>query len=66
MPQTLGTDYIVDIIEATIRVLINMGFTRDQAIQVMLSQLAVQTEPKTMEMAVRVSKKYADAFDASL
>jgi hypothetical protein len=62
MAGALGSEDIVDIIEATIRVLVGTGLTREQALQVMLSQLAVQVQPKIMRLAVKVSEKYADAF----
>ena len=64
MAENLGSEYIVDIIEATVRVLVGTGLSRDQALQVMLSQLAVQVSPEVMKMAVSVSEKYADAFNA--
>ena len=64
MAENLGSEYIVDIIEATVRVLAGTGLSREQAIQVMLSQLAVQVSPEVMKMAVVVSEKYADAFNA--
>ena len=64
MTEKLGSEYIVDIIEATIRVLVGTGLTREQALQVMLSQLAVQVSPEVMKMAVSVSEKYADAFNS--
>lgn len=64
MAEKLGSESIVDIIEATVRVLVGTGLTRDQALQVMLSQLAVQVSPEVMRMAVSVSEKYADAFGA--
>ena len=62
MAENLGSEYIVDIIEATVRVLVGTGLSREQALQVMLSQLAVQVSPEIMKMAVGVSEKYADAF----
>ncbi len=62
MAGALGSEDIVDIIEATIRVLVGTGLTREQALQVMLSQLAVQVQPEVMRLAVKVSEKYADAF----
>ena len=65
MAEKLGSEYIVDIIEATVRVLVGTGLTRDQALQVMLSQLAVQVSPDVMKMAVSVSEKYSDAFGAT-
>ena len=63
MAEKLGSEYIVDIIEATVRVLVGTGLSREQALQVMLSQLAVQVSPEVMKMAVCVSEKYAAAFD---
>jgi len=64
MTEKLGAEYIVDIIEATVRVLVGTGLTREQALQVMLSQLAVQVSPDVMKMAVTVSEKDANAFDS--
>ena len=63
MGENLDSEYIVDIIEATVRVLVGTGLSREQALQVMLSQLAVQVSPEIMKMAVSVSEKYADAFN---
>ena len=63
MAENLGSEYIVDIIEATVRVLVGTGLSREQALQVMLSQLAVQVSPEVMKMAVCVSEKYAAAFN---
>ena len=63
MAEKLGSEYIVDIIEATVRVLVGTGLSREQALQVMLSQLAVQVSPEVMKMAVCVSEKYATAFN---
>ena len=63
MAGKLGSEYIVDIIEATVRVLVGTGLSREQALQVMLSQLAVQVSPEVMKMAVCVSEKYAAAFN---
>ena len=63
MAERLGSEYIVDIIEATVRVLVGTGLSREQALQVMLSQLAVQVSPEVMKMAVCVSEKYAAVFD---
>ena len=58
----LDSEYIVDIIEATVRVLVSTGLTREQALQVMLSQIAVQLPPEIMRVGVDVSEKYAKAF----
>ncbi len=65
MAGALGSEDIVDIIEATIRVLVGTGLSRDQALQVMLSQIAVQVQPDVMKLAVKVSEKYADAFTSA-
>ena len=62
MSKNLDTIDIVDIIEATVRVLVGTGLTRNQSLQVMLSQIAVQVDPKVMETAMMVNKKYFDAF----
>ena len=58
----LDSEYIVDIIEATIRVLESTGLSREQSLQVMLSQIAVQLPPERMEVGVDVSRKYSEAF----
>ena len=65
MVGALDSEDIVDIIEATIRVLVGTGLSRDQALQVMLSQIAVQVQPDVMKLAVKVSEKYADAFTSA-
>jgi hypothetical protein len=62
MTASLGSEDIVDVIEATVRVLVATGLSREQALQVMLSQIAVQLPPDVMKLAVKVSEKYADAF----
>ena len=61
-PEALDSEYIVDIIEATVRVLVSTGLNREQALQVMLSQIAVQLPPEIMEVGVDVSRRYAQAF----
>ena len=58
----LDSEYIVDIIEATIRVLESTGLTREQSLQVMLSQIAVQLPPDIMQVGVEVSQRYSEAF----
>ena len=58
----LDSEYIVDIIEATIRVLESTGLTREQSLQVMLSQIAVQLSPDIMQVGVEVSQRYSEAF----
>ena len=63
MAPKLNSDVIVDVIEATIRVLVDTGLTRDEALQVMLSQVAVQVSPDVMQIATKLSEKYNHDFD---
>ena len=63
MTPKLNSDIIVDVIEATIRVLVDTGLTRDEALQVMLSQIAVQVSPDVMQIATKLSEKYNHDFD---
>ena len=63
MAPKLNSDIIVDVIEATIRVLIDTGLTRDEALQVMLSQIAVQVSPDVMQIATKLTEKYNQDFD---
>ena len=42
------TDVMVGVVEAAIRILMDDGFTRDEALQLMLSQIAVQVSPEIM------------------
>ena len=63
MAPKLNSDIIVDVIEATIRVLIDTGLTRDEALQVMLSQIAVQVSPDVMKIATQLTEKYHHDFD---
>ena len=58
MAARLDSDIIVDVIEATIRVLVDTGLTRDEALQVMLSQIAVQVSPDVMTIATKLNEKY--------
>ena len=55
MAAKLSSDIIVDVIEATIRVLVDTGLTRDEALQVMLSQIAVQVSPDVMTIATKLN-----------
>ena len=59
MTPKLNSDIIVDVIEATIRVLVNTGLTRDEALQVMLSQIAVQVSPDVMQIATKLFWQYS-------
>ena len=63
MAPKLSSDIIVDVIEATIRVLVDTGLTRDEALQVMLSQIAVQISPDVMQIATKLNEKYYHDFD---
>ena len=63
MEEKLSSDIIVDVIEATIRVLIDTGLTRDDAMQVMLSQIAAQVSPDVMKIAVQLNEKYYQDFE---
>ncbi len=63
MAPKLNSDIIVDVIEATVRVLVGTGLTRDEALQVMLSQIAVQVSPDVMLIATKLTEKYYYDFD---
>ena len=63
MEEKLSSDIIVDVIEATIRVLIGTGLTRDDAMQVMLSQIAAQVSPDVMKIAVQLNEQYYQDFE---
>ena len=63
MAPKLDSDIIVDVIEATIRVLVDTGLTRDEALQVMLGQIAVQVSPDVMQIATKLNEKYHHDFD---
>ena len=63
MSPKLDSDIIVDVIEATIRVLVDTGLTRDEALQVMLGQIAVQVSPDVMQIATKLNEKYHHDFD---
>ena len=65
MEEGLSSDIIVDVIEATIRVLISTGLTRDDALQVMLSQVATQVAPDVMKIALQINEKYHEDFEMS-
>ena len=63
MEEKLSSDIIVDVIEATVRVLVGTGLTRDDALQVMLSQIAAQVSPNVMKIAAQLNKKYYQDFE---
>ena len=63
MAPKLDSDRIVDVIEATIRVLVDTGLTRDEALKVMLGQIAVQVSPDVMQIATKLNEKYHHDFD---
>ena len=63
MEPKFDSDIIVDVTEATIRVLVDTGLTRDEALQVMLSQIAVQVSPDVMQIAKKLNEKYNHDFD---
>ena len=66
MEEKLSSDIIVDVIEATIRVLIGTGLTRDESLQVMLSQIAAQVSPKVMKIATQLNENYYQDFDKAM
>ena len=63
MEDKLSSDIIVDVIEATIRVLIGTGLTRDEALQVMLSQIAAQVSPDVMKIATQLNEQHYQDFE---
>ena len=63
MAPKLDSDMIVDVIEATIRVLVDTGLTRDEALQVIMGQIAVQVSPDVMQIANKINEKYHHDFD---
>ncbi len=62
MSKKMDTKVIVGVTEATICVLMESGFTRDEALQVMLSQIAVQVTPEVMKLAVSLCESYHNDF----
>ena len=66
MEEELSSDIIVDVIEATINVLIGTGLTRDDALQVMLSQIAAQVSPDVMKIAAQLNEKYYQDFEKAM
>ena len=62
MSKKNDTDVMVEVVEATIRILIDHGFTRDEALQLMLSQIAVQVSPEIMRLGVTLSENHHENF----
>jgi hypothetical protein len=62
MSKKMDTNVIVGVTEATICVLMESGFTRDEALQVMLSQIAVQVSPEIMGLAASLCESYHNDF----
>ena len=62
MSKKPDTDVMVGVVEAAIRVLIDDGFTRDEALQLMLSQIAVQVSPEIMRLGVALSENHHEDF----
>jgi len=63
MSEKLSTDMIVDVIEATVRVLVGFGLSRDEALQVILSQMAAQVSPDVMKIAAKLNADYHKDFE---
>ena len=63
MAAKLNSDIIVDVIEATMRVLVATVLTREEALQVMLSQIVVQVSPDVMTIATQLNEKHYHDFD---
>ena len=62
MSKKPNNDVMVEVVEATIRVLMDHGFTRDEALQLMLSQIAVQVSPEIMRLGVTLSENHHNDF----
>jgi hypothetical protein len=62
MSKKPDTDAIVGVFEAAIRILLDHGFTRDEALQLMLSQIAVQVSPEIMRLGVTLSENHHEDF----
>ena len=62
MSKKPDNDVMVEVVEATIRILMDHGFTRDEALQLMLSQIAVQVSPDIMRLGVTMSEKHHEDF----
>ena len=62
MSKKPNTDLTIEAVEATIRILTESGFTRDEALQLMLSQIAVQVSPEIMRLGVALCEKHNEDF----
>ena len=62
MSKKPDTDVMVGVVEAAIRILMDHGFTRDEAVQLMLSQIAVQVSPEIMRLGVTLSENHHENF----
>ena len=62
MSKKPDTDAIVRVFEAAIHILLDHGFTRDEALQLMLSQIAVQVSPEIMRLGVTLSENHHEDF----
>ena len=62
MSKKLDTDVMVGVVEAAIRILMDHGLTRDEAVQLMLSQIAVQVSPEIMQIGVTLSENHHEDF----
>ena len=62
MSNEVNTDVMVELVEGTIRIMMENGFTREEALQLMLSQIAVQVKPEIMQLAVSLSENHHEDF----
>ena len=62
MSKKRKTEAMVGVVEASIRILMDHGFTRDEALQLMLSQIAVQVSPEIMRLGVTLSENHHEDF----
>ena len=62
MSKKPDTDVMVGVVEAAIRILMDDGFTRDESLQLMLSQIAVQVSPEIMRLGVALSENHHEDF----
>ena len=62
MSKKPKTEVMVGVVEASIRILMDHGFTRDEALQLMLSQIAVQVSPEIMRLGVTLSENHHEDF----
>ena len=62
MSKKPDTDVMVGVVEAAIRILMDHGLTRDEAVQLMLSQIAVQVSPEIMQIGVTLSENHHENF----